>query len=128
VASNLFSRSQASQAAGRRFLDRIRARTTDRDVPVSEATIGAHAAAVNIDHLAIRVNDVEAFTRVLHEDRRCGRPHIPAPTADGAAFSVGASDGSFFVMAGEPTQNIHVAFSGKHDDVRRFHADATRAG
>jgi pimeloyl-ACP methyl ester carboxylesterase len=40
-----FSRSQASQAAGRRFLERIRARAEDRDVPVSEATVAAHLAA-----------------------------------------------------------------------------------
>ena len=40
-----FSASEASQAAGRRFLERIRARTEDRDLPVSEATVGAHAAA-----------------------------------------------------------------------------------
>jgi pimeloyl-ACP methyl ester carboxylesterase len=40
-----FSPSEASQAAGRRFLDRIRARTEDRDVPVSDATVAAHAAA-----------------------------------------------------------------------------------
>jgi hypothetical protein len=32
------------------------------------------------------------------------------------------------VIAGEPTQNIHIAFSGDDDDVRRFHADATAAG
>jgi pimeloyl-ACP methyl ester carboxylesterase len=41
----LFSPSEASQAAGRRFLERIRARTEDRDVPVSEATVAAHLAA-----------------------------------------------------------------------------------
>jgi pimeloyl-ACP methyl ester carboxylesterase len=40
-----FSPSEESQAAGRRFLERIRARTEDRDVPVSEATVAAHAAA-----------------------------------------------------------------------------------
>ena len=43
--SIFFSPSQASQAAGRGFLERIRARTADRDVPVSEATVAAHAAA-----------------------------------------------------------------------------------
>jgi catechol 2,3-dioxygenase-like lactoylglutathione lyase family enzyme len=53
---------------------------------------------------------------------------IRRQTADRAAFSVGASDGSFFVIAGEPTRNVHVAFSGEDDDVRRFHADATAAG
>jgi pimeloyl-ACP methyl ester carboxylesterase len=40
-----FSPSEASQAAGRRFLQRIRARTEDRDAPVSEATVAAHSAA-----------------------------------------------------------------------------------
>jgi pimeloyl-ACP methyl ester carboxylesterase len=40
-----FSRSEASQATGRRFLERIRARTEDRDAPVSEATVAAHSAA-----------------------------------------------------------------------------------
>jgi pimeloyl-ACP methyl ester carboxylesterase len=40
-----FSASDASQAAGHRFLERIRARTEERDAPVSEATVAAHSAA-----------------------------------------------------------------------------------
>ena len=40
-----FSPSEASQAAGRRFLERIRARIEDRDLPVSDATVAAHLAA-----------------------------------------------------------------------------------
>jgi pimeloyl-ACP methyl ester carboxylesterase len=40
-----FSPSEASQAAGRRFLERIRARTEDRDAPVSQTTVAAHSAA-----------------------------------------------------------------------------------
>jgi pimeloyl-ACP methyl ester carboxylesterase len=40
-----FSPSEASQAAGRHFLERIRARTEDRDAPVAEATVAAHLAA-----------------------------------------------------------------------------------
>jgi len=40
-----FSPSDTSQAAGRVFLERIRARSEDRDVPVSEATVAAHSAA-----------------------------------------------------------------------------------
>ena len=51
-----------------------------------------------------------------------------AQAADRVTFGVGASDGSFLVIAGEPTQNIHIAFSGDDDAVRRFHADATAAG
>ena len=40
-----FAPSDKSQAAGTRFLERIRTRTDDRDVPVSEATVAAHSAA-----------------------------------------------------------------------------------
>jgi pimeloyl-ACP methyl ester carboxylesterase len=42
-----FSPSEKSQAAGRRFLERIRARTEDRDVPVSKTTVAAHLAAAH---------------------------------------------------------------------------------
>jgi pimeloyl-ACP methyl ester carboxylesterase len=42
-----FSSSEVSQAAGHRFLVRIRARTEDRDVPVSEATVASHLAAAH---------------------------------------------------------------------------------
>jgi pimeloyl-ACP methyl ester carboxylesterase len=42
-----FSPSEKSQAAGRRFLERVRARTEDRDVPVSKATVAAHLAAAH---------------------------------------------------------------------------------
>jgi len=45
--SIFFSPSEASQAAGQRFLERIRARTEDRDAPVSEATVAAHLAAAH---------------------------------------------------------------------------------
>lgn len=32
------------------------------------------------------------------------------------------------MIAGEPTQNVHVAVLGNDEDVRRFRADATAAG
>jgi catechol 2,3-dioxygenase-like lactoylglutathione lyase family enzyme len=82
----------------------------------------------NIDHVAIRVDDVEASTVFYSTIAAAVGLTIRRQTADRAVFTVGASDGSFSVIAGEPTQNIHVAFSGEDDDVRRFHADATTAG
>ena len=82
----------------------------------------------NIDHVTIRVNDVEASTVFYSTIGAAAGLTILRQTADRATFSVGASDGSFSVIAGEPTQNVHVAFSGKDDAVRRFHADATAAG
>jgi catechol 2,3-dioxygenase-like lactoylglutathione lyase family enzyme len=47
---------------------------------------------------------------------------------DRTAFSVGASDGFFSVIAGNPTEAVHIAFSGDDDAVRRFHGDAITAG
>jgi catechol 2,3-dioxygenase-like lactoylglutathione lyase family enzyme len=36
--------------------------------------------------------------------------------------------GSFTLVPGTPTANLHVAFSGHEEDVQRFHADALAAG
>ena len=82
----------------------------------------------NIDHVAIRVNYVEASTAFYSTIADAAGLTIRPRTADRAAFSVGASDGTFIAIAGMPTDNVHVAFSGEDDDVRRFHADAIAAG
>jgi catechol 2,3-dioxygenase-like lactoylglutathione lyase family enzyme len=82
----------------------------------------------NIDHVAIRANDVEASTAFYWTiGDACGLT-IRRRTPDRTTFSVGAEGGSLLVIAGEPTQNVHIAFSGEDDDVRRFHANATAAG
>jgi catechol 2,3-dioxygenase-like lactoylglutathione lyase family enzyme len=81
-----------------------------------------------IDHVAIRVNDVEASTAFYARIGDAAGLTIRRQAPDSAAFAVGESDGSLLIFAGEPTQNIHIAFSGEDDDVRRFHADATAAG
>jgi catechol 2,3-dioxygenase-like lactoylglutathione lyase family enzyme len=81
-----------------------------------------------IDHVAIRVNDVEASTAFYSTIGAAVGLTIRRQTDDRAIFTVGAADGSLMVIGGEPTQNIHIAFSGEDDDVRRFHADATAAG
>jgi catechol 2,3-dioxygenase-like lactoylglutathione lyase family enzyme len=82
----------------------------------------------SIDHVAIRVKDTEASTAFYSTIGPAAGLTLRRQSADRTAFSVGASDGALSVVAGEPTQNIHIAFSGDDDDVRRFHADATGAG
>jgi catechol 2,3-dioxygenase-like lactoylglutathione lyase family enzyme len=82
----------------------------------------------SIDHVVIRVKDVEASTAFYSTIGAAAGLTIRHQTADRATFSVGASDGSFSVVVGQATENVHVAFSGEDDDVRRFHADATTAG
>jgi catechol 2,3-dioxygenase-like lactoylglutathione lyase family enzyme len=81
-----------------------------------------------IDHVAIRVSDVEATTAFYSKIGDAAGLTIRRRAPDSAAFAVGESDGSLLVFAGEPTQNVHIAFSGEDDDVRRFHADATAEG
>jgi catechol 2,3-dioxygenase-like lactoylglutathione lyase family enzyme len=49
-------------------------------------------------------------------------------TVDLVEFSLDELERSLIVIAGEPTQNVHVAFSGTDEGARRFHADATAAG
>jgi catechol 2,3-dioxygenase-like lactoylglutathione lyase family enzyme len=82
----------------------------------------------SIDHVAIRVSDVETATTFYTTIGPAAGLTVRRQAADSAALSVGASDGSLLLVAGEPTQNLHLAFSGEDDDVRRFHADATAAG
>jgi len=82
----------------------------------------------NVDHVAIYVEDLAASTAFYSTVSAAAGLAIGRQAADRVTFGVGASDGSFLVIAGEPTQNIHVAFSGDDDDVRRFHARAVAAG
>src|ERR1700749_700575 len=77
-----FSPSEASPAAGRRFLERIRARTEARDLQVADATIGAHLAAArawgaaapgSFDYL----KDIVHPTLVVN-----GSPHVVGATVN----------------------------------------------
>src|SRR3954453_21075447 len=82
----------------------------------------------NIDQVAIHVNDVESSAAFYSTIGPAAGLTIRHQTNDRAVFAVGASDGSLIVIAGEPTRDIPIAFSGQDHDVRRFHADATAAG
>jgi catechol 2,3-dioxygenase-like lactoylglutathione lyase family enzyme len=82
----------------------------------------------NIDHVAIRVNDFDASTAFYWTIADAAGLTSARQTDNGVAFSVDESEGSFIVIAGEPSENLHLAFSGTDDDVRRFHEEATAAG
>jgi catechol 2,3-dioxygenase-like lactoylglutathione lyase family enzyme len=87
-----------------------------------------HRPRGNIDHIAIRVNDLDASTVFYRAIADAVGLTPGRQTTDRTVFAVGESDGSFIVIPGEPTHNVHVAFSGDDDDVRRFHEEATAAG
>jgi catechol 2,3-dioxygenase-like lactoylglutathione lyase family enzyme len=82
----------------------------------------------SIDHVAIRVADVEASTAFYSTIGDAAGLTLRRQSPESAAFAVGASDGTFLIFAGPPTQSIHIAFSGDDDGVRLFHADAIAAG
>jgi catechol 2,3-dioxygenase-like lactoylglutathione lyase family enzyme len=82
----------------------------------------------NIGHVVIRVEDLEASSAFYSAIGTAAGLTIRHRAADRTAFSVGASDGVFSVIAGDATEAIHIAFSGEDDDVRRFHADAMARG
>jgi catechol 2,3-dioxygenase-like lactoylglutathione lyase family enzyme len=82
----------------------------------------------SIDHVGLRVHDVEASAAFYSTIAATAGLTLRRQASDRASFTVGRSEGVLSVVAGEPTENVHIAFSGSDDDVRRFHADATAAG
>jgi predicted lactoylglutathione lyase len=76
-----------------------------------------------IDHLRIRVADVEASARFYETIGFEVRRH-----SAGHAQVVGEKS-TFSVVAGTPTENVHMAFPAPDDaTVDAFHATATAAG
>jgi catechol 2,3-dioxygenase-like lactoylglutathione lyase family enzyme len=82
----------------------------------------------NIDHLAIRVSDLDASAMFYWTIADSVGLVLRRQTIDLVELSVDEAEGSLIVIAGEPTENVHVAFSGDDEEVRRFYADATAAG
>jgi catechol 2,3-dioxygenase-like lactoylglutathione lyase family enzyme len=80
-----------------------------------------------IDHLWIRVADVAAARRVYETVGLHAGFGLRRATDDRAQF-VGQT-GSFSVVSGEPTEQLHMAFRATDDaTVDRFHRAATEAG
>ena len=80
-----------------------------------------------VDHLWVRVADVAASKRFYELVAPIAGFRLNQDSRERAQF-VGES-GSFSVVAGEPTEHVHIAFPARDDaTVRRFHAAATSAG
>ena len=82
----------------------------------------------NVDHLWIRVSDVESATQFYETVGPAAGFRVGSELADRTQFA--CVSGSFSVVAGaEPSENVHLAFAAADDDtVERFHRDATAAG
>jgi catechol 2,3-dioxygenase-like lactoylglutathione lyase family enzyme len=80
-----------------------------------------------IDHLWMRVADQEASKRFYETIAPHAGFRPGAPRPDRAQFR--GLSGTFSVLEGEPTENVHVAFTAPGDeDVDAFHRVATEAG
>jgi catechol 2,3-dioxygenase-like lactoylglutathione lyase family enzyme len=80
-----------------------------------------------IDHLWIRVADVTAAKRFYETIAPCAGLRLSDDAPERVEFS-GAS-GSFSLLAGAPTEDVHLAFPTDDDaEVQRFHQLATAAG
>jgi catechol 2,3-dioxygenase-like lactoylglutathione lyase family enzyme len=83
--------------------------------------------AGSLDHLWIRVADVPAAKRFYETIAPHAGIRLNDDTPDRAQFLV--EGGSFSLVGGEPTENVHLAFGTEDDaDVDAFHAAATGAG
>jgi catechol 2,3-dioxygenase-like lactoylglutathione lyase family enzyme len=80
-----------------------------------------------IDHLWIRVADLPAAKRFYETIAPYAGLSVRTDTAERVQFA--GTTGSFSLVPGTPTENVHLAFPTDDDaDVQRFHEAATEAG
>ena len=81
-----------------------------------------------VDHLWIRVADLRAATDFYKAAAGPAGFDLSREDAERTAFTGGTGNGSFSLVPGPPTENLHMAFPGDDDAVQRFYADLTAAG
>jgi catechol 2,3-dioxygenase-like lactoylglutathione lyase family enzyme len=82
----------------------------------------------NVDHVALRVADLDASTAFYETiAAACGLERNDADP-DRVGFIRPESRGRLSLVAGPPSRDVHIAFPGDSEAVRRFHADAIAAG
>jgi catechol 2,3-dioxygenase-like lactoylglutathione lyase family enzyme len=80
-----------------------------------------------VDHIWIRVADLEASTAFYNVIAEVAGLIARPSSAERTTFA-GPSGGSFSLVQGTPTENLHMAFPGDNAAVERFHAAAVAAG
>ena len=94
---------------------------------VEAVHLDSTGAPGTIDHLWLRVKDVMASKRFYELIAPSSGFRLEADTPDRAQFDGPA--GSFSVVAGEPSENVHVAFPARDNaTVDEFHRSALEAG
>jgi predicted lactoylglutathione lyase len=94
---------------------------------VEAVHLGGMGPSGSVEHLWIRVRDIVASKQFYETIAPYSGFMLNADTPDRAQF-VG-TEGSFSVVAGEPSENVHVAFSASENGtVDDFHRAAMEAG
>jgi catechol 2,3-dioxygenase-like lactoylglutathione lyase family enzyme len=88
----------------------------------------AHRVGGAIDHVWIRVADFEAATAFYRTVAAAAGFDVRSAHSERTTFAGGASGGSFSLVPGPPTENLHMAFPGDEEAVRRFYDSAIAAG
>jgi catechol 2,3-dioxygenase-like lactoylglutathione lyase family enzyme len=81
-----------------------------------------------IDHLWIRVADLTSATGFYRMVAPAAGFGMREEGSERSTFARPGSGGSFSLVPGAPTANLHMAFPGSDDAVRRFYDDAIAAG
>ena len=81
-----------------------------------------------IDHLWIHVADLQASKRFYVLAGTAAGFGVNSEDSGRVRFGGSDPDVSFSLVAGPPTANLHVAFPGADDAIRRFFDDETAAG
>jgi catechol 2,3-dioxygenase-like lactoylglutathione lyase family enzyme len=82
-----------------------------------------------VDHVWIRVADLAAATAFYRVVADAAGLEVREVGTESSTFGGAASSrGSFTLVPGEPTANLHMAFPGDEETVRRFHREALAAG
>jgi catechol 2,3-dioxygenase-like lactoylglutathione lyase family enzyme len=94
---------------------------------VHHGDLRRHADGI-VDHLWIRVADLAAATAFYETVAAAAGFELRAERGERRTFGHAAGGGSFTIVSGTPTENLHMAFPGDDAAVRRFYADALAAG
>jgi catechol 2,3-dioxygenase-like lactoylglutathione lyase family enzyme len=81
-----------------------------------------------IDHLWIRVADLGAATAFYRIVAEAAAFDLRLESPERTQFSGRDQDGTFSLVRGHPTENLHMAFTGNDAAVHRFYDDLIAAG
>jgi catechol 2,3-dioxygenase-like lactoylglutathione lyase family enzyme len=87
-----------------------------------------HRRGGNVDHVALRVADVAAAADFYALAGAAAGFDAGPRGPERARFSGRGSGGLLALVAGPPTEHLHLAFPGDDAAVRRFYAEAVAAG